>query len=293
MVFEQKPDEDLRYFGEITIKGMLAKHLWSIYQIDGDYNKEDFNNMMSHISNHYTLFLQEQPFVNLLGRLEAFIGAVDKISDDLYFGTSFINCYRLIELIFKKHLIPYHFRFKHPKTTVEQLLVPFLGKEKAKPIVKIEYDAENHINTFEISLNPFQLQFLNTQGFKLIPLLSYHTGQNKKQTQKEAYQLALDTLTSHGITVEWANVLKRNNDFALPKLLPYKHQLDMKMKNEGYDYLYFASPLKTTTLTEVTIQLVGVNEQTKQKTILSSILANPELDKQEAKLSLILNFLKI
>ena len=291
-VFHDEPndkDEDFRYFGEIAIKGLLAKHLWTIYQIDGDYTKEDFNNMMSHISNHYNVFLQNTPWSVLEGRLEVFLGALDKMSDDIYFGISFIHCYKMIELIFVKSSIPYDFRYKHPKTTVEQLLVPFLGKQGAKPDVKIVYDPENHINTFDIKLTPQQLKFLNEQGFKLPLQLAMHSGQNKKQTQKEAYQMAMNVLTEHNVTKIWADNLKRKLEFSHPKLIGYQQALHYKIKQDGYDYVYFASPLKTTTLTEVTIQLVGVTE--KQKTILSSVLVTPDLDKQDAKQMLIQNYL--
>ncbi|HSW76901.1 MAG TPA: ribonuclease III domain-containing protein [Candidatus Saccharimonadales bacterium] len=289
-VFEQKVDDDLFYFGEIAIKGLLAIHLWQIYQHD-QYNKEDFNNIMSHISKNLSLFLTEPPLSYLDNHLEAFIGAVDKISDDIYFGLSMIHDYQLIQHIFTKELIPYDFRYKHPKTALEQLLSPFLGRDDAKPNLNVSYDETTKTHTFEITLTDKQLQWINQHGFKnLVPLLAYHTGTgSKKKIQKEAYQMALKTLEELGITKYWADQLKQKIEFKSFKLLPFYDELEKKRQKDGYDYLYFAAPIKTTTLTETTIQLVGV--VVNKKTILSSILVEPSVDKMDAKVLLIKDYI--
>ncbi len=75
-----------------------------------------------------------------------------------------------------------------------------------------------------------------------------------------------------------------------PKLAVYYDQLEAKRIKEEYDYLYFASPVKTKTLTQTTIQLVGVKG--KEKTILSSIIESIDADKINSKMILIQNYLK-
>ena len=288
-----KPDDDLKYFGEIVIKGLLARHLYYTYKPDSSYTKDDFNNIMSNISKSHHLFLTTKPLLYLNDRLEPFLGAVDKISDEIYFGSSIVNDYRLIEHIFKKNLIPYDFRFTHPKTALQQLLSPFLGKDSSKPIVNVTYDDKTHLSTFEISLTPDQLSFLHHRGFtNLISLLAYHSGQGRKQTEKETYQLAMQTLADLGIDKQWATQLKYKMDFQHPKILPYLPQIEAKQKKDRLMYLYFASPSKTTTMNDITIQLVGVKKDG-EKVILSTILAGADMDRIDAKVQLVTDYIAV
>ncbi len=283
-------DEMLTYIGEITLKGFLAKHLMAVYP--EDYNKEDFNNIITNIIRNYDLFLTTDNTQYLQGGvLKIFFGALMKVSNLILNGAGLINCYNMIVLIFDKELIPYEYRYKHPKTAVEQLFSPFFGKDKSKPLLTLTMgEGEETEYNYEIKLTEEQARFLQQQGFKMDHLLGYATGKLKKQTERLAYEMALNTLIEHGIDKQWATQLKNQMAFNHPKLLIYKQQLNMKMKQDGFDNIYFAAPTKTTTQTEMTIQLVGVKNG--KKTILSSVLDESGGDKIDYKVILIQNYLQ-
>ena len=287
-VFEED-DKMLIYLGEIILKGFIARHLGHLYK-GTDYNKEDFNNIITNMIKNYDDFLITPNTKHLKGVLKPFFGALMRVSDTILPGAGIINCYHLIEEIFKKELIPFEYRYKHPKTAVEQLFSPFFGKDKSKPILTIGNENDEYV--FDVKLTLEQMSFLRKQGFK-IPntLLAHKTGTMKKQTQKEVYEMALKKLESYGINREWRDTLKKKMEFTHPQLSVYSGMLDKKTKQDGYEYIYFASPSKTTTQNEITIQLVGVRDGT--KTILSSVIDNTGGNKIDSKINLIKNYLQI
>ena len=284
-------DEMLTYIGEIVLKGFLAKHLFNLYKEDTDYNKEDFNNIITNIIKNYDSFLVTDNTEYLKGDvLKNFFGALMTVSNLILDGIGLINCYNMIVLIFDKTLMPYEYRYKHPKTAVEQLFSPFFGKDKSKPLLVIEDNEDEYV--FDVSLTDEQFNFLKQQGFNIKEkLLAHHTGILKKNTQKETYQIALEKLNEYGINKEWADLLKKKMEFNHPKIAIYQKQLNTKLKEDGYDYVQFAAPSKTTTQNEVTMQLVGVKGN--QKTILSSIIYNTGDNKIDYKVILIKNYLQL
>ena len=283
-------DEMLTYFGEIILKGFLAKHLMNVYKDDSSYNKEDFNNIITNIIKNYDSFLVTDNTSHLKGGvLKNFFGALMQVSNDILDGVGLLNCYRMIVLIFDKALIPYEYRYKHPKTAVEQLFSPFFGKDKSKPLLNIIDEEEGY--TFEVSLTDEQLAFLKQHGFKIKDkLLARYSDKLKKNTQKLAYEIALKKLEDYGINKFWAIGLKNQMEFNHPKIAVYQKALNDKMKKDGYDFVYFASPSKTTTNTEITIQLVGVKNG--KKTILSSVIDETGGNKLDYKILLIKNYLQ-
>jgi dsRNA-specific ribonuclease len=284
---DQKLIDKFYFFGEILIKGLLAKNLMALYKND-DYHKEDYNNILSNIVQNYNIFLQDKPFIYLMNdrKLEAFFGIVDYISDQLLMGSGMINCNRLVKGIFQKDLIPYEYRYTHPKTVVEQLFSPFFGQKNSKPDVVYEFDEEDLEHSFKISLTDDQFDFLHKYGYKIKShLLAESVGKLKNQTQKEAYTKALTTLNKYGINKQELNKIKNKLDFQNPKLAVYNVLLEKKRIEDGFDYFYFASPTKTKTLIEATIQLVGVKGN--KKTILSSVVEPPNTDKMTSKVNLV------
>lgn len=288
---DEKVMDKCYFFGEILIKGLIARHLDKMYKQD-DYDKEDYNNMLSNIVQNYNLFLQEQPYSYLMNdrKLEGFVGVLDYISDELLMGSGMINCNKLIKNIFQKDLIPYEYRYTHPKTAVEQLFSPFFGQQKSKPVIDYDYDEDNALHHFKISLTDDQYNFLHQYGFKIKNhTLGESEGKLKNQTQKEAYKNALETLHRYGITKTELNKIKNKLDFLSPRLRMYYDALEKKRLEDGYDYFYFSSPIKTKTLAEATIQLVGVKGT--KKTILSSIVEEPNADKMTSKVNLVTLYL--
>jgi dsRNA-specific ribonuclease len=287
-LFDEDKDEKYRYYGEIILKGLIPKHLMNIYK--GEYNKENYNNILSNMTKHYNLFLDEQS--QSLGDrqyLETFFGMFEKISDDMTKGAGFINCYRLIVVLFDKKLIPLAWSQKHAKMILDQFFLPFVPKNVAKPIVNQSYIDD--LYTFDLSLTDEVMRFLASQGFKLKSKdIGHATGPLKKQTERDAYDAAIAYLNRYGINEVWANKTKIKLEFEQPALLPYKSLIEKKNMQLGYDYVYFNYPTKTATQNQITVQLIGVNG--KNKTILSSIVEDINTNKIDTKVKLIKQYLQ-
>lgn len=283
-------DNKLVYMGEIILKGLIPKHLMNIYK---NYNKSNFNNILSKISKHYNLFLLNdivKPLHNKIN-LEAFFGALDKVSETLLHGIGLVNCYRLITKIFVKDLIPIEFSVKHPKMLLDQLFLPFFSSKTAgKVVVKETY--EDYVYTFDIMLSDEIFNFLKNLGFNIkTKHIGYSKGTLKKQTEKEAYADAIKFLDNYGITESWANITKIKMDFEHPELLKYKNAIEQKNKQLNYDYIYFSSPTKTATQKNVILQLIGVKNDN-NKVILSSLsVPVTDANKINIKIALIKNYL--
>ncbi len=276
-------DEMLSYVGEVILKGFLAKHLMHLFP---NYNKEDINNIITNIIKNYDIFLIGEYTQYLKTNIKNFFGALMKISNNILDGIGLINCYRMIVFIFDVKLIPNEYRYKHPKTAVEQLFSPFFGA-KSKPTLNIVEGDEDY--TMNVSLTDEQLNFLNNQGFRIRDkLLAHKVGTLKKQTQKEVYEIALKKLEEYGVNKEWAVQLKRKMEFAHPKIAIYQNELNQKMKQDGYDTIYFASSTQTTNQ-DITIQLVGVKNG--KKTILSSVIDGTGGNKIDYHVLLVKNYL--
>lgn len=291
-LFEDDKDIDkYRYYGEIIIKGLLPKHLIKIFP---DYNKENFNNILSNISKHYDLFLGDEFKVLADKRIfETFFGMLESISDQNGNGVGLINCYRLIVVLFKKELIPEKFSVKHSKMILDQFFLPFFPNNKLAAKLVVEETHENDLYIFTISLSNEIYDFLRSLGFKLkTKEIGYAEGQYKKMTERDAYDNALTFLNNLGINEQWAIKTKNEMEFNHPSLLPYKKLLNDKNKKLGYDYIYFNYPTKTATQENVTIQLIGVSG--KNKVILSSIVENvSDVNKVQSKIKLIKEYLNI
>jgi dsRNA-specific ribonuclease len=288
-LFDDDRDEKYRYYGEIILKGLIPKHLMNIYK--GEYNKENYNNILSNITKHYALFLDDN--TKVLGErqyLETFFGMFEKISDEIVKGAGLINCYRLIVMLFNKQLIPQAWSQKHAKMILDQFFLPFVPKNVAKPIVKYNY--VDGIHTFNLSLTNEVMQFLSLQGFRLKSKeIGSATGTLKKQTEREAYDNAISYLSSYGINDQWASKTKIKLEFEQPALLPYKSLIEQKNMKLGYDYIYFNYPTKTATQNNITVQLIGVKD--KDKVILSSIVEDiNNVNKMDTKIKLIRQYLQ-
>ena len=273
--WEKTFDEDAQfdYMGEIYIKGFGAKWIMSLFP---DYHKEEYNNIMTHIMENLDLFLVEDFKEFTPSTLKSFIGELDSLADNQLYGLGMVCCYRLIKLLIKPTLIPDYFKFKHPKTVVEQLLNPFFNQRDAKPIFTINKD-DGYTMSLEFTQN--QYDFLS-KHFNVKQQIASVTGKLKKKTQKELYQKALEHLNDQGINPNTINLLKNKLEFNHPRLLPYVKQL------KYYDYFQFI----TNKTPEVMMQLVGVKNN--KKTILSSVIASDDkLNTKMVLLDMYLNYL--
>ncbi len=148
---------------------------------------------------------------------------------------------------------------------------------KDNGIVTVERDEEEATGSgmvnFEVRLTPKQMNFLKRKGINLTSdLIGTGTASTKKGAEVEAYAAAQSFLARRGITREWAKNIKIAQDLSDPTLRPYIQQASDKLQREGYDYMFFQIPGKTSTKTGAVVLLIGVSideEDNEHKRLLS------------------------
>lgn len=184
---------------------------------------------------------------------ESFIGALYEVSDNINRGTGFLICYNMIVYLFKNVEIDMAKSKGSSITQVEQLFTRF---ELGKPGEIVTTD--NNTVRIVVELSPQQLTFLAQYGVQLEKYIGEGFGSTKTEAKNNAYDQALNVLSSRGITPEWAANAKKYNDFHSETVAPLYDALMAKSTAEGYSELYFFIPRKTTTKTGVVAELIGV-----------------------------------
>lgn len=126
--------------------------------------------------------------------------------------------------------------------------------------------------TFSVELLPEHIKFLNEYSVNVTnKTIGSASAQTKKEAEAKAYTNALDTLTSYGITSDWAEKAKLEKDLSDPIISGAaeirnsrnKNYADLakeRAKNEGFDSLKFAIPRKTVTPSGAVVQLLGITK---------------------------------
>ena len=199
-------NEDLEYLGDIDLKSIFPKWLMKKLPL---LHKNDYTELntryMSKIEQGKLGY--EMGFSRLDGKkphlirtkgvdiitinlvadvFEAFFGALDTISDNikdefgnnLKDGLGYINCYNMIEYLFKDKVISD--AGSHAKTQIQQLFTRF---ELPKPLEKSDEGKE-----IKISFSPKMMMYLKQNKINAPELLSYS---NEK---KDAYKQAIFSL---------------------------------------------------------------------------------------------------
>lgn len=259
--------EDLEYLGDIILKGTFPKYLMRRLPHLHKSHYTELN--VSYMSKMYQAQLSRKlgfnPYIRVLGMdrailnldtdvFESFFGALDTISDNITPGSGFINCYNMIIYIFSDIQIDESLTAGAPKTQVQQIFTRF---DLDKPIE--EYNEINGVGDFIVGLNKEHIDFLATYGVRLPSnIIGRGRARTKKDAESIAYKEALQTLSTLGITTDWANDAKTAKDFNIPSVAPFVRPAFERASREGYRSLYFFIPRKTATTTGAVVQLIGV-----------------------------------
>lgn len=279
-----------QFIGEVILKGLVPRHLMKLHKDDIFYDKQKYNDILANIQKNYHIYVEHEL---LKGKyyFESFFGAFYEISDALLEGVGLINSYKLVEVVIADKTLA-EFAYKHPKMYFDQLLVPFFEKGKGKLIVEEEHELNHHV--YNLYLSKEQLDFLKQQGFNIKDRLVGHAeGTLKKQTEREAYDNARMLLEKYGVNEKWAFMKKEQMKFDDPEISVYKKLIERENMQRGFDYVYFRLPIKTTTLSTITMQLIGINTEQNKKELLASIVYDKNKNNVEARISLIKQYLNI
>jgi len=256
----------LRFIGNKIFGHILIKYLMKNYQ---HLDREEYTNISNFYMNKQNLiaFSRKIGFTKFLLNsknleitiLEAFLGALDKISDDISFGLGYINCYNFIDHIFKDIKIDKNYR--DPKTEANQIF-----NRLNLPNLQESIHVQNMQRTITIKFDPKHITFLNLNNIKIKNQILVKSS----ESSNEAYEIVLTTLEKYGINTDWAKNYKNKQIFdTIPSYLPKMYS---RMKNEGYtDIKFITTPNDRKYDPLYLIQLIGININ-KQESIINYIL---------------------
>lgn len=216
---------------------------------------------------------------------ESLFGALFTIGDSLIVdGAGYLLCKRLLYSIYMNVKIDLEVAKGEPKTQVTEIFQK-AGWDK----INTEWDEDT--GTFIIYFSNKAIDDLRKMGIHLSSnvLAKVENKKTKKVAEEEAFKIALERLTNMNITTENVKeIIKRNRDFEHERIKPLVPRLNKKLKERGISSVFF-SKAKIRGGKEVTIQLLGIDENTNKKLVLSEGEAEKILD---AKIKAIEKFIQ-
>lgn len=248
---------------------------------------------------------------------ESFFGALYQVSDIVSPSSGYPICYNMIAHIFSRIEILPEARKGHQKTRVSQIMER-LGVGKPREEVSStttspsSQQTENDLSpsspssssshrqhprhhhhhqvysVIEVVLDDNQLSELKT-NYKLdLPrVIGKGTSTTKRSASDLAYKNALDFLLSKGMNEEWAEQERMKNDFISPGVDLYLDMAMKKLRDEGYDSMYFFIPRKMSTNLVTVVQLIGKKSAENKHVVLSTSVL-PRDKTMESKYTFIL-----
>lgn len=112
---------------------------------------------------------------------------------------------------------------------------------------------------FTVSLTKDHLDFLRENSIDIKdPVIGRGFGNTKREADYNAYENAIATLASYGVTTQWAGKVKKERDFKDPAIARYVPAAMVRAKTEGYTEIYFSIPRKTIRDEGAAVLLTGV-----------------------------------
>ena len=269
-------NEDLEYLGDTVLKSVFPKYLMRRFP---ELHKRDYTELNTYYTSnifHAQLTRSmgmgelvrfkglDRTILNIEGDMfEAFFGALDTITDMIKPGLGITICYRLIEYLFNDIEIDLDRTSGSAKTQVHQIPKRFGIGEPEEIITQ-----NNNSVTFQLNLRPEHIVFFARHNIHIHnKVLAIKTDNTKKGAEVAAYAEALATLHSYGISSKWAEQKKNAKDFDDLAVKPYVSAARARLREEGFEDMYFFIPKKTNTPAGSIVLLVGIRANGKEQTI--------------------------
>lgn len=197
---------------------------------------------------------------------ESFLGALALISDDIELFSSFRNCYKCVEFIFKNDerftkdindipLVP-------GITSVRQFFLRLgFGTTKDSVVVSTQQpDPKNPMLTVTtISIPNEVIRGIANLGIKIPKnILGQYSDIDKTESEQEAFEIAYKYLASLGMTNDWVEKTAQHLVFQREKIKPYYLPALERAKEDGFvDILLKTSNAQTTHQGQIST-LIGV-----------------------------------
>lgn len=248
--------EVLEHFGDLVQKTAFA---WWLKQKYPDINEGESSKIIdkylstdeqARFSTHYGLPEWVRIRVNITPGVredlfESFFGALFEIAEKYVKpGLGFPLAYNVILNMYNN--IPIEFSVKDAKTQVKEIFEK-LGWNQSKDIrvPTTEEQLPNMEWRIVLYLTPIAMEQSAQVGINFAsPVLGIGTSINKEVADKTAYEVALQTLTNHGVTWAWADQVRTIRNQNTPELGPYYTAAYARMRKDGYVDIVFPKPKK-------------------------------------------------
>lgn len=285
--------EDLEFLGDAILKAVFPKYLMNRLPKlhKGEYTELNVAYMSKIMQAQLSRKLGLGDYIRVVGIerailnletdvFESFFGALDTISDSIFFGLGFGNCYNMITYIFSDEEIDEKKGSGSAKTQVLQMFVRF---DLPKPEASVD-DSNKYDVKFTVKLLEEHLEFLKTYNVYITnPIIGFASAGTKKEAEFEAYTNAFNTLAEYGITTDWAAEAKQYRDFLDPAVAEYVPLATERLEREGFVSMYFFIPRKTVTPKGAIVQLIGVKGDGRQQLLSFTYTSDRENSYRNAK----------
>lgn len=263
-------NEDLEYAGDAMLKWAFPRYLRFKFPF---FHKKNFTFFNSYYMSgvRHKIFSEklglpkyvrirtddQKVNANVAGDLfESFFGALEEVSDMIAEGLGTVNSYNMLVQILSDVEWNMDIKDGDPKTILSQMFQRF---GKPTPALVLRSDPNRKPVTYEIDIGRQNLEFLRGYGFNLkSSIVGSGTAFTKKEAEFKAYDDAYSNLKFIGVTLAWAEELKRKLDFDIPELRELKPLAEQKLKMMGYsNFMRFFTPRKTNAGEKILFQLMG------------------------------------
>jgi len=272
--------EELEFIGDRALKYAFNKYTISRFP---EYDKSDLSDMETTYMSEtwqptfgkkmnldkFALITKKYAKPKVLEDLfEAFMGALDTVSEDIEPGLGIVNVRNFVTWFFNKESLSMDIRSIGGViiTRVRQIFERFnkraVRDERNKDIVDEWSQEDDGIMVLKVRITPGMRDILE-KNFKINfrgNYLGQAKGRDKKEVTINAYRDAAINLEKLGITFETSKLVKELYDFAEPELLPYRVALARKLRDDGYVRAYFDTPKKLRTDQDMTLLLMLEDE---------------------------------
>lgn len=191
--------------------------------------------------------------------LEAFFGALFRVSEDVGGGLGYYNVFSMIVALYQDE--PFETKKEEvkagiEKTVFEQTIIAKLHFKREIDLI-FNYYNDDRIFHFTITLSRRAREYFEGQGIILPNIIGDGVGTSKTAAEYDAYTKALALFRQKGVTPEWVEAQREILVFTKPRFQPYLATARARLQREGFIQMTFSSPSSTANANSCVVQLIG------------------------------------
>lgn len=200
--------------------------------------------------------------------LEAFIGALFRVSEEVAGGRGYYNVFMMIVSIYKTE--PLEERIDElssgqDKSVVFEIFSKIRLKAHEGNLVESVTRDESGFFKATLSVSTKVVNFFRSKNITITPIIGKGSGKSERSAKVDAYGSALEYLRSRGVAEKWLDEQKEIFTFDRPEYQPYLVAARARLAKEGFIKMNFSTPASTSSVDNQVVQLLGVRQDGSQK----------------------------